>query len=469
MPDQGQLSSTGARQSNNQRHKRRPPVPRSFPLGLGGAKEEPVNEATIFGLALGLTGTPWHVSEVKLDQEKGRLDIHLDFPPGTRFAHPTSGEPAPIYDTRDRTWRHLNFFQYECYLHAWVPRVEGGEDHGIKTVEVPWARPGSGFTLMMEAMMVLLTRNGMTVAQAGRTLGEHAQRLWRVLFHHVDQAHEAMDLQSVRQLTVDETSIRRGHEYVTVVCEPARPAGGCPAAVATRVLYVTEGKDASTIGRARAFLEQRQVPVEQIGEICADMSPAFRKGIEEHFPQARLVFDYFHVMGLVSGAVDKIRRWESREFPELLKGTRYLWLKNEENLKPAQIEQRQKLLGSKLKTAKAHGQLAAFQDLLKARCAQDAIAGLKWWCTWVMRSRLPEMKKVVRSIREHWEGIVAYLDTRLTNGPAEAVNGLIQTAKRKSRGFRSFEYFRVMIYLIGSKLNFEHLPSPVPIDPLRSS
>jgi transposase len=126
-------------------------------------------------------------------------------------------------------------------------------------------------------------------------------------------------------------------------------------------------------------------------------------------------------------------------------------------------------LGSKLKTAKAHGQLAAFQDLLKARDSQDAIAGLKWWCTWVMRSRLPEMKKVVKSIRNHWEGIVAYLETRVTNAPAEAVNGLIQTAKRKSRGFRSFDCFRAMIYLIGSKLNFNHLPSPVPFDPLRSS
>jgi transposase len=90
------------------------------------------------------------LSEVKLDQEKGCLDIHLDFPPGTRFTHPASGEPAPIYDTRERTWRHLNFCQYECYLHAWVPRVEGGEESGTKTVEVPWARPGSGFTRLTD-------------------------------------------------------------------------------------------------------------------------------------------------------------------------------------------------------------------------------------------------------------------------------------------------------------------------------
>lgn len=239
--------------------------------------------------------------------------------------------------------------------------------------------------------------------------------------------------------------------------------------MATRVLYVTEGKDAATVGRAREFFEQHEVPHEQIGEICADMSPAYRKGIGEHFPQARLVFDYFHVISLVSRAVDQIRRRESKEFPELLKGTRYLWLKNEENLSPEQSAQRQALKGSKLQTAKAHGQLAAFQDLLRAHSSEDAIAGLTWWCTWVMRSRLTEMKKVVTSIRDHWEGIEAYLETRLSNGPAEAVNGLIQTAKRKSRGFSSFEYFQTMIYLIGSKLNFDHLPSPVPIDPLRSS
>jgi transposase len=422
-----------------------------------------MNEKDIFGLALGIQGTPWQVTEVKLDLSSGVLDIHLDFPPGSRFPRPSDGQLCPVYDTQEKTWRHLNFFQYECHLHAWVPRIDGGAD-GIKTVEVPWARR-AGFTLLMEAMMMVLCQTGMTVAEAARVMGENAHRLWRVVFYHVDQAHEAIDVSGVRQLTVDETSVRRGHDYVTVVCEPGREQRPRRP---TRVLYVAEGKDAGAVQQAGKFLAEHGCPAAQIKHVCADMSPAYEKGIKETFVDAQLVFDFFHVVQLLTVAVDKVRRRESADFPELLKGTRYLWLKNQENLSPEQQEQRRKLCGSKLQTAKAHCHLAAFQDLLKARNVDEAVSGLKWWYNWVCHSRIPEMIKVAKSIKEHWDGIVAYLKTRLTNAAAEALNGIIQTAKRKSRGFRNFEYFRAVIYLVGSKLKFD-LPSPIPCHPHETS
>jgi len=142
-----------------------------------------------------------------------------------------------------------------------------------------------------------------------------------------------------------------------------------------------------------------------------------------------------------------------------------LWLKNEENLSAHQCDRRRELLRqSKLQTGKAHCHLSVFQDLLSAEDPQDAIGGLQWWYYWVTHSRIPEMIKIAKSVKEHWEGIVAYLETRLTNGPAEAINGIIQTAKRKARGFCNFEYFRTIIYLVGSKLKFD-LPAPVPVHP----
>lgn len=427
-----------------------------------------MNEKDIFALALGISGTPWRVVEVKLDLERSSLDIYLDFPPGSRFPRPSDGQLCPVYDTSEKTWRHMNFFQYQCWLHAWVPRIDGGQPDGVRLVEVPWARPQSGFTLLMEALVVMMCRTAMTVAEAARIVGENAHRLWRILFHHVDKAHQETDLEGIRQLTVDETSVRRGHQYVTVVCEPARPRRGKSAARATRVLYVTEGKDSGTLKQTREFLENRGVEVGKIREICADMSAAYEKGVREHFPEARLVFDFFHVMQLITKAVDEVRRRESKSFPELLKGTRYLWLTNEENLPADQQERRRQLCRSRLKTAKAYCHLSAFQDLLKANNSQEAISGLKWWYNWVCHSRIPEMIKVAKSIKNHWDGIVAYLETRLTNGPAEAINGIIQTVKRKCRGFRNFEYFRTMIYLVASKLKFD-LPSPVPVDPLKTS
>jgi len=298
------------------------------------------------------------------------------------------------------------------------------------------------------------------VAEAARTVAETAHRLWRVLFHHVQQAHQQIEVKAVKQLTVDETSVRRGHNYVTVVCEP-----GCQEEQrSTRVLFVAEGKEARAVEQARVFLEERGLPASQISEVCADMSPAYAKGVREQFPLARLVFDFFHVVQLLTTAVDTVRRRESARFPQLLKGTRYLWLKNEENLTPEQQEQRRQLCRSKLQTAKAYCHLAAFQDLLKAQEVAEAVSGLKWWYNWVCHSRIPEMIQVAKSIKAHWDGIVAYLETRLTNAGAEAVNGIIPTAKRKARGFRSFEYFQTIIYLIGSKLKFD-LPIPIPSNP----
>ena len=421
-----------------------------------------MDEKEIFGMALGVNGTPWQVVEVTLDltQTPGRLDIRLDFPPGSRFPRPSDGQLSPVYDTEEHSWRPMNFFQFECYLHAWVPRIDGGQPDGVKTVAGPWARPRSGFTLLMEAMMVLLSQTGMTVAEAARTVAETAHRIWRVLFHHVQQAHQQIEVTEVTQLTVDETSVRRGHHYVTVVCEP----GSQEEKRSTRVLFVAEGREAAAVEQAKVFLEERGLPSSQIREVCADMSPADAKGIREQFREARLVLDFFHVVQLLTTAVDTVRRRESARFPQLLKGTRYLWLKNEKNLSEAQQEQRRQLCRNNLQTAKAHGHLAAFQDLLKAQEVEEAVGGLKWWYNWVCHSRIPEMIKVAKSIKAHWEGIVAYLETRLTNAGAEAVNGIIQTAKRKARGFRSFEYFQTIIYLIGSKLKF-NLPIPVPSHP----
>lgn len=120
---------------------------------------------------------------------------------------------------------------------------DGGKDHGIAQVEIPWARSESGFTLMMEAMMMLLAQSGMTVAEAGRTMDVSANRYWRVLGFHVLGAHAQLDVEKVKKLMVDETSICKGHKYVTVVCEPRQPESEKP----TRVLFVTEEKDHKTL------------------------------------------------------------------------------------------------------------------------------------------------------------------------------------------------------------------------------
>lgn len=406
-------------------------------------------------MALGLAGTPWKVVDVRFDEALKRLDIDLDFPPGSRFPHPQTGQPCAVYDSEPRTWRHLNFFQFECYLNAHVPRVDGGPDAGIKRVTVPWARPFGQFTLLMESLALLLAQSGMTVAEVARTLGEYPQRIWGIVLHHVAQAHARMNLEDVRVISVDEVSRARGQDYLTIVSEPRQD--GRP----TRVLLAVEGRDSKTLREFADHLRRRGLDPEQIRTICSDMSAAYIKGISEQFGGAVLVFDYFHVVKLVGEALDEVRKRERQQFPEELKGALWALKKDWSRLTEEERKIRERVLGGHLQTGKAFNHLDALRTLMREPDPAKAERQLTWWLGWVGRSQIPEMKKVARTIREHWDGVVAYLRTRVTNGAAEALNGIIQTVKRKSRGFRNIEYFTAMIYLVASRLEFD-LPSPVP-------
>lgn len=419
-----------------------------------------MDEKTVFGLALGLPGTPWQVSEVQFDLEKRRLDIHLDFPPGSRFIHPKTGKAAAIYDTLERTWRHLNFFQFECYVHAFVPRVD--DESGVNLVEVPWARPQSGFTLLMEALVVMLARTGMSVAEAARVMGEYPQRLWLILEKQVQKARAAQRLDGVATLSIDEVSRARGHEYLTIISQPKTEE--TPA----RVLAVAEGREAAAVTEAQRGLNKRGLDPKQVEQVCQDMSVAYLKGTKETYPNAKIIFDCFHIVQLATRAVDEVRRRERKQFPQELKHARWLLLKGFEKLDEEQKSRLRTLRTSHLQTGKAYNLLDGLRWILQMNAAEEAERELFWWCQWAARSRIKEMVKVSRTLRDHWSGVTAYLWTRITNGAAEALNGIIQTVKRKARGFKTVKNFATMIYLVAGRLHFD-LPSPFPTTHTTSS
>jgi len=152
-------------------------------------------------------------------------------------------------------------------------------------VALPWARPGSGFSLLFEAFIMILAQ-AMPVKRIAELLGEHDTRLWRVLEHYVDRARKQADHSDLRQLGVDETAGKRGHHYVSLFVDLEQ----------ARTLFVTEGKDASTLERFKADLHDHGGSPEAVEEICGDMSPAFISGVASHFPQARLTSDKLHVL-----------------------------------------------------------------------------------------------------------------------------------------------------------------------------
>ncbi len=154
-----------------------------------------MKDKELFQKAIGMD--PWVVVSYDFDLDKGCLNLELDFPPGSTFACPECNtEGCKVYDTEKKSWRHLNFFQYEAYLHARVPRVDCRKC-GVKFARVPWARPGSGFTLLFEAIGMVLARE-MPVKAMSKILREHDTRLWRILNHYVEQARSEADFSSVR-------------------------------------------------------------------------------------------------------------------------------------------------------------------------------------------------------------------------------------------------------------------------------
>jgi len=361
------------------------------------------------------------------------------------FACPECGKGCGAYDSTERTWRHLNFFEHKTLLHARQPRIQC-PDHGVKTVAVPWARPGVGFTLLMEAFLLALVQNGMTPKQVSRLVGEHDTRIWRVLEHYVQKSRCEADFSGVKAIGVDETSRSRGHNYISVFMDLDKDN--------SRVLFATEGKDAATVEEFRKDLEAHGGKAEQIEEACLDMSAAFIRGLTDRFPQAALTFDNFHLMQLLGNAVDEVRRQEQRTHPEL-QGTRYVWLKNDWNRTEEQAKTFDALRSSKLATVRATHLRSVFQDLFACDSAQEAEPLLKRWYFWATHSRIDPMIKAAKTMKKHWAGVLRWFTSRITNGLLEAVNGLIQSAKAKARGFRNSRYLITMVYLIAGKLDFK--------------
>ena len=405
-----------------------------------------MNEKELFQVALGLA-PPWMVDRCTFDQVAGRLDIHLDFPRGGVFPCPLCGVSGKAYDTDQLTWRHLNFFQHQTFLHARTPRVDCSQC-GIHRVAVPWARPDSGFTLLFEALVIMLAKS-MPVLAVARFVGEHDTLVWRIVTHYVDAARAKADHSMVTQVGVDETASRRGQRYVSLFVDLEQ----------RKVLFATPGKDASTVAAFASDLKAHGGDPAAVTEVSADMSQAFFKGVTTNLPKAAVTFDKFHVISLVNTAVETVRRIEQKTCPELV-GSRYVWLKNPENLTEGQWEKFDALdiAHSHLKTARAYQIRLTFQDLFN-QPAEKAEAFLDQWYFWATHSRIPAIIEVAKTIRRHQDGILRWFTSQINNGILEGINSLVQAAKAKARGYRSDRNLATIIYLIAGKLDLTPLPT----------
>jgi transposase len=391
---------------------------------------------------------PWQLVGQRLDTAKHPHELNLEVKceRGTKFACPECGQSHPAHDFQEKTWRHLNFFQHHCYIHASVPRVRC-PDHGVKLVTVPWARKGSAFTLLFEQAALALVRE-MPVSAAARIIEVTDKRLWRIVEHYVAKAVARFDLSSVKAIGLDETASKRGHNYVTVFIDMERRE--------TPVLFVTPGRGQDTVEAFSEFLKSHKGTPEQVLEVVCDMSGAFLSAVPRHLPKAQITVDWFHIVQTFTKALDEVRKSEGRVKP-LPKHLRWAVLKRGDigHLTNHQLNALLELLEQGLDTATAWRVKERLRWVRQASTPQAA----RWRITRFINystdlvgtgKLLEPVRQALQTLATHAKRVVRRWTSTYTNARLEGLNGLFQAARARARGYRNTQTFMTMIYMIGS-------------------
>jgi transposase len=424
----------------------------------------------LFQMALNITN-PWIVKDIQFNSEDKKLDIYIDFIKGSTFSYEyietkteiekvtVDGKETDVekkieigretfdtlkaYDTVKKKWRHLNFFEHECYIHARVPRVKlpNGKTKLIKT---PWEGISNGFTLLFEALLMQLCQ-AMPVNKVASLAKVSDDKLWTMIDRYVTKTRVHENFEDVEAIGFDETSRAKGHDYITLFVDLKK----------RRTIYITQGKDNTTVQRFAEDLTLHNGSVENIKDVSVDMSPAFTKGIQENLPNAKIVYDKFHIIKHLNEAVNEVRRIESVE-DKILKGTRYIWLKNEKNLtlKQQATLKECSMAGMNLKTVRAYNIRKSFQDIYTAQNQEEFLLYINKWYYWATHSQLEPIIKVAALIKRHWDGIVNWYESKINNGILEGLNSVIQATKSKARGYKTFKNYKNIVYLLTGKLDF---------------
>jgi transposase len=381
---------------------------------------------------------PWQVTSVALDLKGEEVRVVIAAVEGTRFPCPQCQSPCPGYDTRRRSFRHLDTCQFKTVLEADVPRIECTE-HGVLQIEVPWAEPNSGFTALMEALIIDWLKEA-SISAVARRMRLTWDQIDTVMQRAVRRGLQRRVPESVAQLGVDETSFQKRHEYVTNVYDLQTG----------RVLHVADGRSKAALDSFYAGLSPEQRLAIEV--IAMDMCPAYISSTRQHVPGAtdKIAFDRFHVAQRLNAAVNAVRKLEHRELTargvSTLARTRFLWLQNLANMSRESRELFNLLRRCQLKVGRAWAIKETARELWHYVSRTWASKAWKRWIRWASRCGLEPMQRAAATVKEHLWGIINAIVLGATNAMSESRNAKIQWIKKNACGFRNRERFRNAIY-----------------------
>jgi transposase len=327
------------------------------------------------------------------------------------------------------------------YVSFAIPRVECRACGLERQVNVPFAEPRRSYTKAFERYALELSRR-MTIHDVARHLNVGWDMIKDIQKRDLSRRYAKPKLKHLRYIAIDEIAIAKGHEYLTIVMD----------LVSGAVVFVGDGKGADAL---KPFWKRLRPSGARVEAVAMDMSAGYWGAVMTHLPRAKIVFDHFHVIKLFNDKLSDLRRALYREATEVmhkqvLKGTRWLLLKNPENLDEKKDEKR------RLKQALALNEPLATAYYLKEDLRRFwdqpgksfATTFLHGWIRRAEASGIKVLQQMAKTLAAHRTGLLAYYDVMISSGPMEGTNNKIKTMKRQAYGFRDMEFFKLKILAI---------------------
>jgi len=346
-----------------------------------------------------------------------------------------------IKESKERTLRTVNLGNKKTYLKIRVHKFFCNHCHKRTWMQLPFTCGKLPMTKSFIHYIVQLTAIATLLAVA-LLLGLQWKTVKSIDKNNLSKRAKQFSFKKLRYISVDEIAIKKRHKYMTKFTD----------ITTGQIIHAVEGRKEECV---RPFLRLLEKKAKRLRGICIDMSAAYASSIRKHLPNVAIIFDRFHVTKLLNDMVDKVRRTEHArceiEGLKVLKGHRFLLLKNFGNLDGEQKNTLEKLLEINKPLAIAHSMKEQF------RCFWDCnsrIEGALFFCRWfveAIESEVRSLMRTARSLLERAEGLLSYFDHGIDNGKAEGINNKIKVLKRQAYGFRDQEYFKLRLYHLHKK------------------
>jgi len=382
-------------------------------------------------------GVKNHVVQKVVEEEAG-LMIHLDLRKRRKLPCGTCKTPGRVRDRlKRRTWKHVPLWGIPVFLLYAPARVDCRTCGKIRVEDIPFSEGKCRTTTAMQSFLVAWCKL-LAWDVVARQFGVHWNTVAAAVRQAVAYGLAHRSLEGVTCIGIDELSRKKGHVYVTNVYDLK----------SKRLLWSGAGRSQETL--TDFFKEHGKVLKDRVKGVCCDMWQPYIDMVKAHLPDATLVFDKFHITQHLLNAVDEIRRDEARELkktnPELLKRTRYIWLKNPENLTDKQRSRLGHLEKLNLRCNRAYLLKESFREFWNYERKGWAKRFLKKWFWWATHSRLKPMRDFAWMLRRHEEGILNYFEMRISNGAVEGMNNKAKVVSHRCYGFRTADNYITALY-----------------------